>query len=211
MHVYRLFLVLLGGAMLLAACGGNIATPTATIQATIEQAILNTDTPTALPLPTNTPVPTNIPMPTASPVPTIAPPTPTSTRIASPVAAAPATSKVMDFRLTYHLLMSCSGDIPEFTVVNLGNVILQSYEITVYDATTGFSESNSSNEFDKRNGCKTTDIIYLLNFKETGNIYSAPFSYDITGHKMEATVMLCSHNIGYGGKCIKSAKINFTP
>jgi len=209
--VYRLFFVVLGGSILLAACGGNSVPPTATVQATSELSLAVTDTPTAMPLPTNTPVPTMTPLPTATPPPTLAPLAPTSTVVFPPVSAPPASAAVMVYSLSYQRLETCKGNIPAFKIINRGDVIIQSYSIEVYDATTGFSETNTSNDFEQRNGCKPFTVVYLLDHGDTGYIYSAPFTYDITGHKMHATITLCSHNWSEGGKCTISAPINFTP
>ncbi len=121
----------------------------------------------------------------------------------------PLPTAVVDFTVSFFRIESCSGSIPAFKVVNSGSNTLQSYTIVVKDRTSNNSQTNSSDVFDKRNGCDVVKSISFIDPGQTGFVYGDTYSYDLSGHDMKATITLCSHN-GGGGKCT-SQIINFTP
>jgi hypothetical protein len=140
-------------------------------------------------LPVYTPPPT--------PTPTLTP-TPTRTPTPAPV-----------FEAEYSSLDTCTGWWVEFKIKNTGSVSFQSAGIVVRDTVTNVTLSNLTNGFVNINGCLTTNTRDALGPKKTTIVSAPAFTYDPTGHKIVATITLCS-NTGQNGTCV-TRKIKFTP
>ena len=126
------------------------------------------------------------------------PPTPTFTPTPLP-----------DFRVSYSGKDTCLGWWVEFELKNRSNVVFRSIALTVKDTVTNITLSTDANSFSNMDGCLTSNSNDHMN-PGTTHIVSAPaFAYDPTGHKLRATVMLCSEK-NLNGICV-SEDITFTP
>jgi hypothetical protein len=140
-------------------------------------------------LPVYTPPPT--PTPTYTPVPTFT------------VAVNP------DFDVSYTGLDTCVDWWPEIELTNTGTVGFRSVGITVRDTVTGVVVASLADEFINKNGCDSTTTRDRLVVGKTRIVSAPAFSYDPSGHKIHATITLCSET-GQNGTCV-TRTINFTP
>lgn len=127
------------------------------------------------------------------------PPSPTPTFTPTPAPS---------FDMAYAGLESCVGWWADFRIRNTGLVAFRSIEITIRDAATGVVLAASSNDFTDRNECKssTTDI---LRAGESLIVSSPELRYDPSGHRMRATITVCSR-VGQNGWCATKS-MNFRP
>jgi hypothetical protein len=128
------------------------------------------------------------------------PPTPTPTLTPTPAPV---------FEAEYSSLDTCTGWWVEFILRNTGSVRFQSAGIIVKDTVTKVTLSNLTDGFVDVNGCLTTNTRDALGPKKTTIISAPAFTYDPTGHKIIATITLCSKT-GQNGTCV-TRKIKFTP
>lgn len=135
--------------------------------------------------------------PPPTPTPTLTP-TPTRTPTPAPL-----------FEAEYSSLDTCTGWWVEFKIKNTGSVSFQSAGIVVRDTVTNVTLSNLTDGFVDVNGCLTTNTRDALGPKKTTIVSAPAFTYDPTGHKIAATLTLCS-NTGQNGICV-TRKIKFTP
>lgn len=135
--------------------------------------------------------------PPPTPTPTL---TPTSTFTPVPVP---------EFEAEYTSSDACVGWWVELKLRNTGSITFKSAGITVKDTVTGVTVSNLTDGFVDINGCLTSNTRDTLG-PDKAVIVSAPaFTYDPTGHKIIATITLCS-NYGQNGTCVTNT-IKFTP
>jgi len=126
------------------------------------------------------------------------PPTPTFTPTPLP-----------KFRASYSGKDTCVGWWVEIELKNTGETRFRSISLTIKDTVTNISLSLDANGFTDVDGCTTSTTRDNLNPGAT-RIFSAPaFVYDPTGHKLRATITLCTEN-GLKGTCIEEV-IEFTP
>ncbi|HSB91411.1 MAG TPA: hypothetical protein VLD63_15450 [Anaerolineales bacterium] len=119
-----------------------------------------------------------------------------------PVSTPPPTpTPSLGFTLSYSYMEGCVGWDPGFKVVNTGNVAFLSGKVKAKDTDTDTTESDTTDVFDKRNGCAVDHSIPQLDPGDTGYIYANSFLYDPTGNDFEATVTLCT-GPGLTGQCI---------
>jgi len=140
-------------------------------------------------LPVYTPPPT--PTPTYTPIPTFTP-TP------SP-----------DFEASYSSLDTCVGWWVEITLKNTGSIPFKSIGITIKDTVTDIVIANFTDDFTNIDGCLATKTWDTLNPGKTHIISAPAFNYDPSGHKLRATLILCS-DVGQNGTCVTNTII-FTP
>ena len=113
------------------------------------------------------------------------------------------------FSLAYSKLQNCNGHVLEFKVVNTGTTTLQSYTLVAKDLDENTQQTSTSTVFSERSGCSVEDEISYIDPGKSGFAYAAAFPYDPTGHYMEATMTVCSHDDGTG-ICV-SFVTRFTP
>ncbi len=124
-------------------------------------------------------------------------------------AAPPSPTPSPAFLIFYNGLDTCTDWWVEIELDNTGELSFKSMSISVKDTVTNVVVSADSNGFTNLNGCaskKTRDIL------EPGDLrtISAPaFTYDPTGHKLRATVSLCT-STNQKGDC-ETQTIKFTP
>ncbi len=146
-------------------------------------------------LPIFTPPPT--PTPTLTPTSTL---TPTLTFTPIPVP---------EFQAEYSSSDICVNWWVELKLRNTGSVAFKSAGVTVKDTVTGVTLSNLTDGFVDINGCLTSSTKDTLAPNKTVIVSAPGFNYDPTGHKINATITLCS-NYGQNGTCVTN-NISFTP
>jgi len=126
------------------------------------------------------------------------PPTPTATPTPPP-----------SFDASYSGLVVCTGWWPEIRLKNTGEVTFRSVGISLKDTDTSTSVYNSSDGFDDNPDCINSSSRKTLLPDKVVNVSAPGFTYDPTGHKLRATVTLCS-DTGQSGVCVTDT-ITFTP
>jgi hypothetical protein len=126
------------------------------------------------------------------------PPTPTATATPLP-----------SFDSSYSGLVVCTGWWPEIKLKNTGEVTFRSVGISLKDTVTSTSVYNSSDGFNDNPDCLTSGSRKTLLPGKSVTVSAPGFTYDPTGHKLNATITLCS-DTGQSGTCV-SDKISFTP
>ena len=128
------------------------------------------------------------------------PPRPTATFTPTP---AP------NFKVEYSRLDSCTGWWAEFRLQNNGTLPFQSVAISVRDTATKDVVSNFADKFTNKNGCKSSNSVDALGVDKVRIVSGPAFNYNPSGHRLRATISLCSKN-GQNGTCVTKT-IVFTP
>ena len=128
------------------------------------------------------------------------PPTPTPTLTPTP---AP------DFEAVHIGLDTCAGWWVEIRLQNTGSIPFESMGLTVKDTVTDVVLVNFTNDFTNLDGCLSSIVRDTLGVDKKQVISSPVFNYDPSGHKLRATIILCS-DIDQNGTCV-TRTINFTP
>jgi hypothetical protein len=81
--------------------------------------------------------------------------------------------------------------------------------MSVVDSVTNTTVSMSGNKFTNVNGCSSSDSKNVLASGEKTIVSSPAFGYDLTAHKIRATITLCS-DVGVNGTCVTQV-IEFKP
>jgi len=134
-------------------------------------------------------------LPVYTPPPT---PTPTYTPTPSP-----------NFEFVYTHLETCTEWWPEFKLENTGSIPFRSIGITIRDTVTNVVFASYNDGFVNYDGCNDSSIKDTLAIDRTRVISGPEFNYDPTGHKLRATITLCS-DLDQNGTCV-TKKITFTP
>jgi len=134
-------------------------------------------------------------LPVYTPPPT---PTPTYTPTPSP-----------DFVVAYTSLDTCVGWWVEFSLKNTGSITFRSLGISIRDLDTDVQLANFTDGFTDINGCLSSNSRDTLAPGKTQVVSAPAFNYDPTGHRLRATIILCS-DTGQSGTCVTNA-INFKP
>jgi hypothetical protein len=129
---------------------------------------------------------------------------------ALPVFTPPPTPTPMpDFAMAFERLETCTGWWVDIDLFNTGGLTFESISLTVRDRDTGVVTSLLADSFTNLDGCSASNSRERLNPGAGRLVSSSPFAYDPRGHKLRATVTLCSRD-GQNGTCITKA-INITP
>ena len=135
--------------------------------------------------PPPTPTPTNTPKPTFTPTP-------------SP-----------DFEAVYDGLETCVGWWVEIELKNTGTIPFNSMGITVKDTVTDVVLASFVDDFTNLDGCTVANTRDKFDVNKTRIISTPAFNYDPSGHKINATIILCSDE-GQSGSCVTKT-ITFKP
>jgi hypothetical protein len=81
--------------------------------------------------------------------------------------------------------------------------------ITVRDMDTDIVLANFTDGFTNIDGCLSSNTRDMLAPEKTRVISAPAFTYDPTGHKIRATIILCS-DVGQSGTCVTKT-IQFRP
>ena len=129
---------------------------------------------------------------------------------ALPVFTPPPTPTPMPaFSAEYERLESCNGWWVDINLANTGGISFDSVSLTVRDRDTDVVTSMISDNFTDLDGCSESDSSERLNPGADRTVSSSPFTYDPRGHRLRATITLCSRD-ELSGTCITEV-INFTP
>jgi hypothetical protein len=129
---------------------------------------------------------------------------------ALPVYTPPPTPTPMpNFEASYGGKETCAGWWVDIDLKNTGGIQFRSVALTVRDLDTDISLTLYADGFTDNDGCLDSTTRDNLNPGATRTVSSPAFTYDPTGHRLRATVTLCS-NLGQNGTCVTRV-INFTP
>jgi len=134
------------------------------------------------------------------------PPTPTPTFTPKPTFT-PTPSP--NFEATYSGLDTCVGWWVEVELKNTGTIPFRSMGITVKDTVTDVVLANFADDFTNTDGCTISKTRDVFGVGKTRIISAPAFNYDPSGHKILATIILCSDE-GQSGSCVTKT-INFKP
>lgn len=136
--------------------------------------------------------------------------TATSTSTPTPTSAPLVTADTHPvFVPTYVNYGKCFNWWSRIKLQNVGTVTVRSMAISVKDTITGEFQEMGSNGFQDINACATSTVIPELAMGNTATIYTPLLSGDPTGHKISATITLCTEN-GLRGTC-SSSVLEYTP
>jgi hypothetical protein len=114
------------------------------------------------------------------------------------------------FGATYSGLETCNNTWwVDLRLENTGGVTFRSMLLAVADPSTNTTVSSTDNSFVNLNGCSTSDSRNVLVPGERFVVSAPAFAYDPTGHKLRATITLCSED-GVNGTCVTRV-VEFTP
>ena len=121
----------------------------------------------------------------------------------------PTPTPVPAFEVSYNGLETCNGWWVDLKFKNTGGVSFRSVSVTLRDTTNDTVLSLLADAFKDNNGCSDSSTKDTLNPSDTLVVSTPAFTYDPTGHKLRATLTVCS-NKGISGTCV-SQVITFTP
>jgi hypothetical protein len=115
------------------------------------------------------------------------------------------------FDIAYEGLESCSGTgwWVELGLENLGGVTFRSISFTIEDRDADVSLTQNANRFINRNGCNETETRDTLGPDVSRKVSSPLLTANPTGHRLRATIRLCS-DTGQSGTCV-SQTVNIIP
>jgi hypothetical protein len=123
----------------------------------------------------------------------------------------PAPTPVPGFDVDFNGLESCTGTgwWVDLNMENTGSLTFRSITLTVQDLDTGTNLTLYADGFTNRNGCSDSETRDNLAPGASVVMSSSPFAYNPTGHRLRATITLCS-NITQSGTCVTQT-VNLTP
>jgi hypothetical protein len=121
----------------------------------------------------------------------------------------PSPTPAPSFDVSYAGVDSCVGWWVEFNLKNTSSVAFKSVGITVKDTVTGVSLGELKDGFTDLGGCLSSSISATLEPGQSYVVSSAAFNDNPVGHKIEATINLCTGLLG-SGTCV-TKNIEFTP
>jgi hypothetical protein len=113
------------------------------------------------------------------------------------------------FDAFYSDLDTCNGWWVDIDLDNTGGITFRSISLTVRDTENDAIVSLYRDGFTDNDGCLDSVTRDNLEPGSTRTISSPPFAYDPNGHKLRATITLCSNN-GQSGTCVTNV-ITFEP
>jgi hypothetical protein len=123
--------------------------------------------------------------------------------------AGPTPTSLPNISINYAGLDSCQNWWTEFNLANNTSNTYKSVSITVFDSVTNNSVVKITDGFQNQNGCLVFVTQTTLGPGNSLVVSAQPFGYDPTGHKLRATIKLCTKK-GLSGSCISSS-IVLTP
>ena len=121
----------------------------------------------------------------------------------------PTPTPVPAFEASYDGLDTCVGWWVDIRLKNTGGIAFRSVSITIRDLENNTVLAMSADNFTNIDGCTGSSIRDVLNTGDSRVVSAPAFTYDPTGHRLRATVTLCS-NTGVSGTCV-SQVIEFKP
>jgi hypothetical protein len=96
--------------------------------------------------------------------------------------------------MVFTKIETCATYSMEFKVTNTGSKTLQSYTIVAKDLSEHTQQTSSSTVFSIREDCAVDEEIGFVDPGKVGYAYANNFTYNPSGHSMEATITICSHD-----------------
>ena len=121
----------------------------------------------------------------------------------------PTPTPIPAFEASYKGLETCVGWWVDFELANTGGVSFKSVSITLRDTTNNLVLAMTTDGFTNNDGCLTSTTRDNLNPGGAHIVSSPTFNYDPTGHKIRATITVCS-NKAISGTCVSQA-LEFKP
>jgi hypothetical protein len=121
----------------------------------------------------------------------------------------PTPTPVPAFEAEYDGLETCAGWWVDLKLTNTGGISFESISLTVRDTVTDIVVSMYTDVFNDIDGCTGSSTREVLNPGANRIISSPAFAYDPSGHRLRATLTLCSRD-GQNGTCVTDV-IKFTP
>lgn len=121
----------------------------------------------------------------------------------------PTPTPIPAFQVSYSGLDTCVGWWVDLKLENTGGIAFRSISITLRDTTNDTVLSLSADNFTDNDGCTGSSTRDILDAGGTRYVSSPAFAYDPTGHKIRATITVCS-NKAISGTCV-SQVIEFKP
>ena len=121
----------------------------------------------------------------------------------------PTTAPELSFTANYVNYGKCLAWWTRISLTNTGPVAFKSIAITVKDTVTNETRNSSMDGFQDVNACALTVADAKLGPGGTHIVVAPSFTADPSGHKVNATITLCTEP-GQGGSCV-SKSIEFTP
>jgi len=116
---------------------------------------------------------------------------------------------VPGFDATYVNYGSCIGWWTRINLKNTGTLALKSVSISITDTITSETRVSTKDGFQDVNACVLSTVTSTLGAGEAYTVVGPSLSADPGGHKLSATITLCTET-GQGGSCA-SKTIEFTP
>jgi hypothetical protein len=130
--------------------------------------------------------------------------------VALPIFTPPPTpTPTPNFEASYKSLDNCSGWWVDIRLKNTGGTPFVSMSMSVRDTVTDSLVSYSRDGFTNIDSCSDSTTTGTLRPGDVLTVSSPLFAYDPTGHKLRATIELCT-NTDQTGTCVKQT-ITFTP
>ena len=114
-----------------------------------------------------------------------------------------------NFNATYVNFGSCIGWWTRINLKNTGDLTFKSVAISLTDTVTNETRNSSLNGFQDVNACILSPITASLGPGESYTVVGPSLTADPSGHKLSATIKLCTET-GQTGQCA-SKTIEFTP
>ena len=121
----------------------------------------------------------------------------------------PTPTPVPAFTASFDNLDTCTGWWVDLRLENTGGVTFKSVSVTLRDTVTDTVLSISTDGFTDNDGCTVSSTRDNLNPGGNRVVSMPAFTYDPSGHKLRATITLCTDK-GGKGTCV-SQIINFKP
>ena len=121
----------------------------------------------------------------------------------------PSPTPAPTFDASYVSLSSCVGWWARLNLKNTSSTAFKSIVITIKDTVTDVSLSDTNDGFHDIDGCLSSSMVATLEPGASYTVASPAFVADPTGHKVSATIKLCTET-GLGGSCVTKA-IEFVP
>lgn len=121
----------------------------------------------------------------------------------------PTPTPMPNFEASYGGKETCVGWWVDIDLRNTGGIQFRSVALTVRDLDTDVSLTLYTDGFTDNDGCATSTTRDNLNPGAVRRVSSPAFTYDPTGHRLRATITVCS-GLGQNGTCVTKV-IEFRP
>jgi hypothetical protein len=121
----------------------------------------------------------------------------------------PTPTPTPDFELSFTKVDSCTGWYITFSIKNNGGVAFESVYVYLKDTDAPAETTATYDVFERWNGCSVASSVNGLEPGESGHTNSGLLAADPTGHKIKASIKLCTLD-GLAGMCV-TKNLTFRP